>query len=114
MNTFEFSTCSSLMCGVDAIQELPDLLKRLAVERALIVTDPGLMTTGIVDRVAALFDASATDVIIYSEVEADPPEAVVLRAAQFAREAKITGVIGLGGGSSLDVAKQVGVASLSR
>ncbi len=113
MNTFEFSTCSSLMCGVDAIQELPDLLKRLAVERALIVTDPGLMTTGIVDRVAALFDAGATDVIIYSEVEADPPEAVVLRAAQFAREAKITGVIGLGGGSSLDVAKLISVLACS-
>ncbi len=109
MNTFEFSTCSSLVCGVDAISELPALLKSLDVDKVLVVTDPGLLNTGIVSRVEELLFAGDVACSIYSDVQADPPEAVVLHAARFAKDEKITGVVGLGGGSSMDVAKLIAV-----
>jgi len=109
MNTFEFSTCSSLVCGVDAVTELPAMLKGLGVSKALVVTDPGLLNTGIVSRVCEFLDAAGMAFTVYSDVQADPPEAVVLSAAEFARDETINGVIGLGGGSSLDVAKLISV-----
>ena len=113
MNTFEFSTCSSLVCGVDAVTELPAMLKGLGVSKALVVTDPGLLNTGIVLRVCEFLDAAGMAFTVYSDVQADPPEAVVLSAAEFARDETINGVIGLGGGSSLDVAKLISVLAAS-
>lgn len=113
MNTFEFSTCSSLVCGVDAVTELPAMLKGLGVSKALVVTDPGLLNTGIVSRVCEFLDAAGMAFTVYSDVQADPPEAVVLSAAEFARDETINGVIGLGGGSSLDVAKLISVLAAS-
>lgn len=113
MNTFEFSTCSSLVCGVDAVTELPAMLKGLGVSKALVVTDPGLLNTGIVSRVCEFLDAAGMAFTVYSDVQADPPEAVVLNAAEFARDETINGVIGLGGGSSLDVAKLISVLAAS-
>ena len=58
MNTFEFSTCSSLVCGIGAIDELPSRLKSLGVTKALIVTDPGLLSTGIVAQACDSLAAS--------------------------------------------------------
>ena len=109
MNTFEFSTCSSLVCGIGAVGELPSRLKSLGVTKALIVTDPGLLSTGLVAQACDSLAASDMPFTIYSDVQADPPEAVVLSAAAFARDQQIDGVIGLGGGSSMDVAKVVSV-----
>lgn len=109
MNKFEFSTCSSLVCGIGAIDELPSRLKSLGVNKALIVTDPGLLSTGIVAQVSDFLEASDLSFTIYSDVQADPPEAVVLSAAVFARDQQIDGVVGLGGGSSMDVAKLIAV-----
>ena len=109
MNTFEFSTCSSLVCGIGAINELPLRLKSLGVTKALIVTDPGLLSTGIVAQACDSLAASDMPFTIYSDVQADPPEAVVLSAAAFARDQQIDGVVGLGGGSSMDVAKLIAV-----
>ena len=92
MNTFEFSTCSSLVCGIGAIDELPSRLKSLGVTKALIVTDPGLLSTGIVAQACDSLAASDMPFTIYSDVQADPPEAVVLSAAAFARDQQIDGV----------------------
>lgn len=69
------------------------------------------MATGIVDRARRALEAQGCVVTVFTKVVADPPDHVVLDAATAAGDA--TGVIGIGGGSSLDVAKLVAALNAS-
>lgn len=104
---FTFNTTRSVRFGAGVLGELPALALPLTGPRVLIVTDPGMMGTGIVDRAVALLRDAGMETTLFGDVQADPPEAVVLAAVDAAREAGAGGIIGLGGGSSLDVAKLV-------
>jgi alcohol dehydrogenase len=75
----------------------------------LIVTDAGFLRTGLVDAPIASLRESNLTVTVFSDVIADPPEAVVLQAVENARKNEVDIVIGLGGGSSMDVAKLIAV-----
>jgi alcohol dehydrogenase class IV len=73
-----------------------------------------MMGTGIVDRALGILTSAGVEVTLFSEVEADPPEAVIHKATERARAAAAEGVVGLGGGSSLDVAKLVSLLAMGR
>ncbi|MEO2037834.1 MAG: iron-containing alcohol dehydrogenase, partial [Martelella sp.] len=107
MNKFAFNTAKSIRFGVGALEELPTLVKAQIGDRIMLVTDPGMMATGIVDRAVDLLRDGGIAVELFGDVEADPPEHVVLSAVAAARSSDAKGVVGLGGGSSLDVAKLV-------
>jgi alcohol dehydrogenase class IV len=114
MNPFTFNTSKSIQFGVGALERIGDLAKAHIGERVMLVTDPGMMSTGIVDRALQILAAAGVSVELFKEVAADPPEAVILKAAEQAKAADIAGVIGLGGGSSLDVAKLVSLLALGK
>jgi alcohol dehydrogenase len=73
------------------------------------VTDPGLWKTGILESPKRSLEACGIVVHMFADVVADPPETVVLSAVEKARAVDADVVIGLGGGSSMDVAKLVAV-----
>ena len=77
--------------------------------RALVVTDPGFLQTGLVAAPVHSLEHHGMSVQVYSGVVADPPEAVVRLAVEFARAHDADIIIGLGGGSSMDVAKLIAV-----
>lgn len=107
MLRFQFHAPPHILCERGAALRLAPLLQGQGCAHAFVVTDPGLVRAGMVDApVAALRDAGLR-VTVYDQVEADPPEHVVLAATAAARAAGADGVIGLGGGSSLDTAKLV-------
>lgn len=110
-NAFGFSTVPNMVCELGAAKRLGALAAQYfpAARHALIVTDAGFLKTGLVDAPADSLRAANMAVSIFSDVVADPPEAVVLQAAADARASKIDLVIGLGGGSSMDVAKLIAV-----
>lgn len=110
-NPFGFSTVPNILCELGSSQRLGALVAQQfpAARNALLVTDAGFLKTGLVDAPAASLKAANLSVHICSDVVADPPEAVVLKAAATARADKIDIVIGLGGGSSMDVAKLIAV-----
>ena len=71
------------------------------------VTDAGILQFNLhLDALASLA-AAGVQVTLYSDVQADPPDHVVLAAAEQAIAAGVDGVIGYGGGSSMDVAKLI-------
>lgn len=78
-------------------------------KRALIVTDPGFLRTGLIDTPRANLEQHGLAVQVFADVVADPPEAVVLAAVDYARAQDTDIVIGFGGGSSMDVAKLIAV-----
>ncbi|MGZ5199462.1 MAG: iron-containing alcohol dehydrogenase [Telluria sp.] len=77
--------------------------------RVLIVTDAGLLKAGLIEGPRRSLEQHGMTVDVFSEVTADPPEAVVEAAVARAREFQADLVIGLGGGSSMDVAKLAAV-----
>lgn len=114
MQTFVFNTTRSIEFGAGALSKLGDIARARFGSRALLVTDPGMMRTGIIDKALAILKAAGVEVTLFADVEADPPEAVIHAATDAARAAGVDGVIGLGGGSSLDVAKLVALLAVGR
>ena len=86
------------------VTRLPVLLDGLNVVRPLLVTDRGLMDTGLVARVAGLL---AGKPMVFAETPANPTEDAVDAAFALYGEAGCDGIVALGGGSSIDLAKAV-------
>lgn len=107
MMDFVFETTPKLVCEAGAATRLGEMARELGIRRALIVTDAGLVAAGLLESVQAGFRAAGTVCTLFSDVVADPPEQSVALAVQAARDAGADGVIGVGGGSSLDTAKLV-------
>jgi len=91
-----------------AIQGLADELKAVGIERPLIVTDKGLAAAGILGTVRAGLPNSLP-VAVYDATPANPTEMAVEDALEIYRAEGCDGLIALGGGSSMDLAKAVGV-----
>lgn len=107
MNPFVFSTTSQIVFKPGAATAIGEIVKARLGTRVMFVTDPGLRKLGLCDPALASLAASGVEVTLFDGVEADPSLATVQNAAQTAKAANVTGVIGFGGGSSLDVAKVV-------
>lgn len=108
---FSFSTVAHIVSELGAANKLGEHIAQRfpTVKRALLVTDPGFLKTGLVEAPATSLRTAGIDVSIYSNVVADPPEQIVLEAVAAARQHRSDIVIGLGGGSSMDVAKLIAV-----
>lgn len=109
MQGFEFNTVAKIVCGAGSALELAGQCQRLGISHPLLVTDPGLVSIGLVQPAIEALGASGITVALFDQVREDPPEATVLAAAELGREKGVNGVIAIGGGSSMDVAKVVAV-----
>lgn len=106
--SFDFATVPRLRVQRGGAHRLGAQLAELGVQRPLLVTDPGLRAL-----VEPLLPALGTAVRVFDGVQADPPVAVIEQALAAARAHGADGVLGIGGGSSLDVAKLVALLARS-
>ena len=104
---FAFATVSRIIFGEGVIAPIGEIGRPLLGARAILLTDPGLRAIGLIDPALHALEAAGIETLIFSDVESDPPEKVIEAAVRAAREFSAEGVIGLGGGSSMDVAKLV-------
>lgn len=107
MTPFIFNTTKSLVFETGASARLSEVAGQTLGKSVLLVTDPGLRQLGLADPAIASLEAAGHSVAVFDKVEADPSRDTLLQAVEFGREAGATGVLGFGGGSSLDVAKLV-------
>ncbi len=105
--SFVFATPPRLVCGAGTLSTLTESALALLGPRIMIVTDRGVVDCGLLERLLTVLRESGCAWQVFDGVVADPPEDVVLSAAEMARAYKATGVIGFGGGSPMDVAKLV-------
>ena len=91
--------------GIGASNRLAEALDRLTGGEVLVITDKGLVAAGIVDRLCRLMESAGRRVNVFDEVEQDPEIDVAQKAIDFARLHDPNVIVGIGGGSPLDVAK---------
>jgi alcohol dehydrogenase len=109
MSHFQFQTVSNIISGLGSIYELKHLLQQQPYKKLLLVTDAGMIQQQLHLAIIEILETIQLDYVIYSSVQADPPEHIVLDAVQFAKNEKADIVLGFGGGSSLDVAKIIAI-----
>lgn len=107
MQGFEFSSTKSIYCQPGSLAKLGEFCDSLAIKNLLIVTDHGIVECGIIDKIQQPLSSVGCVYEVFSDVVADPSETIVLAAVKQAKQFKVDGIIGLGGGSSLDTAKLV-------
>ena len=104
---FTFNTPPSIRFGEGLLDEIGPMLAADDHQTALIVTDVGMMATGIGDRALSSLAASGITTGLYTDVEADPPEADEHAEEDAASAAAAGMIIDIGGGYSLAVATLV-------
>ena len=96
-----------LVHGSGAVTRLGEVLHELGVTRPLLVTDPGVAAAGLAERALEYLDGAP----VYDGVRPNPDIALIDEGAALYAESGCDGLVGLGGGSSLDTAKSIGVVA---
>src|SRR5215469_1943797 len=87
--------------GGGALAELPAMLRRLGLDRPLVVTDPYIASCGIFDQATALLESAQIRCSVFSETVPDPTTTVVETGTRLLVEGGFDSLIALGGGSSI-------------
>lgn len=104
---FSFTTVSNIVSAYGARHQLGEQATRLGIHHLLLVTDAGIIQHGLhLDTLHCLAQLNI-QVTVYDQVEADPAEEIIINAVALAKANAIDGVMGFGGGSSMDVAKLI-------
>lgn len=109
MSHFQFQTVANIISGLGSIGELKALLHAGGYKKLLLVTDGGIIQQQLHAPIIEILDTLQLHYVVYSKVQADPPEHIVFDAVAFAQQQQIDIVLGFGGGSSLDVAKIIAI-----
>src|SRR2546429_3499908 len=102
---FDFHPRTRLIFGVNAVERVGGLARELGAKIVLVVTDPGIVTAGHVDRVEHILQSCGLGVVVFAEVHENPTTRDVDKCLEIAKAAGIDTIVGLGGGSSMDTAK---------
>jgi len=105
LTAFNYRPRTQLIFGSGAVERIGELAKELPAKRILLVTDSGIVSAGHAGQVTQLLEAAGLTVTCFDEVEENPSTSCVDRCVEAARRGNIDGIIGLGGGSSMDTAK---------
>ncbi|MEF8842761.1 MAG: hydroxyacid-oxoacid transhydrogenase [Haloarculaceae archaeon] len=108
-SVWEFSIADNVTFGVGAVEEVSDAVAERGASSVLVVTDRGVAEAGVLDTVTdALGDV---EYAVFDEVDPDPSLDVFENAVEVANESDPDAVVGVGGGSSMDVAKTTGIVA---
>lgn len=104
---FTFNTTPQIVFAPGSAARLGTIAAARLGASVLLITDPGLRRLGLCDPAIANLQATGSAVTVFDAVEADPSLATLMAATAAGRAAAVTGIVGFGGGSSMDVAKLV-------
>jgi aldehyde:ferredoxin oxidoreductase len=98
-----------VMLGAGVARNMGQRIKQLKVKKIFLVTDPFMFKSGRAEEIKKILEASGITTVIFAEVEPDPPIELIERAGTLYKETGCDGILGLGGGSSMDTAKTLGL-----
>ena len=95
--------------GAGAIREIVPEFKNRGFKKAFVTTDPGLLQFGVTAKVTDLLDEAGIAYHLYSNIQPNPTIENVQAGVKAFREAEADCIIAIGGGSSMDTAKAIGI-----
>lgn len=98
-----------VLFGNGSSKALGEKAKAMQVTKMLVVCDPGIVKTGIISNILDILHREGIETIVFDKVLPDPPDTIINEAGQLAAREGVDGILGVGGGSSLDSAKAVNV-----
>jgi alcohol dehydrogenase len=107
--TFSFTGAKQIIFGCGSLLNLADSVKELNARNPLIVMDKNLAKTGLLEKIADILKPQGIRLAVFDKVEPEPPIELADEGTKVALKNKCDSVIGVGGGSSMDVAKAVAV-----
>jgi alcohol dehydrogenase len=106
---FTINSKSRVVFGHNASDQTGEQTKALGCSKVLCVYDQGVKDAGLVDPIVKNLEEAGLEVVRFGGVLADPPDTMVNECADIARRERVDGIVGVGGGSTLDTAKAVNV-----
>lgn len=113
MQSFSFQTTRSVLSEVGATEKIGGMMADMGCRKVAFITDQMIVDLGLAKPALESLDKAGIAVWTFTDVVADPPEDMVLRAVNKARDEGVDGVVSVGGGSSMDTAKLVAVLAQS-
>ncbi len=107
MNHFDFQSLTRVIFGDGEFMRLGELSRELGFSRALLAADGGMVSCGYVAAATDLLRGAGIEVFAFHDFSENPDSGMVERGRVLAAEWRIDGIIGLGGGSSMDCAKGI-------
>src|SRR5262249_29324150 len=105
--TFTFHSASQLIFGRDAVLQLGEIVRQLSAERVFVVTDKALSKAGLAELVCRPLREVGLHIEVFDVGLPEPPIALAVSCAAQARSFGSQAILGLGGGSNMDLAKIV-------
>ncbi|WP_309862462.1 iron-containing alcohol dehydrogenase [Desmospora profundinema] len=105
----EFVMPTKVVSGIGVSENTGEEVKALGVSKAMIVTDKGLYQAGIVDPIANSLKEAGIDVTVFHDIQGEPDTELVAKGSATFKEQECNGLVAVGGGSSMDTAKAIGV-----
>lgn len=109
LDRFDFILPTSIYFGNGRSKEAGKVALALKGTKAMIVTDKGIVSAGLIKGIRQSLIEEKIEVTIFDEVEPNPRDTTVQKGSEIAKSAEIDILIAVGGGSSIDVAKAIGV-----
>ena len=103
-----------LIFGEGAIDLLPQYVLNFNASRVFIVTDQGVIETGLLDRLTTMLCDIGIDFSVFSGLQANPRDSEVMEGARQYKDSGSDVIVALGGGSPMDCAKAIGIVSTNR
>ncbi len=94
---------------IDSVEDIPQVLNKEKSDSVLLITDSGIRKLGLTNHLESVLKTAGIKLTIYDKTVANPTTVNIEEAAELYRQNKCNGIIGFGGGSSMDCAKATGV-----
>jgi alcohol dehydrogenase class IV len=105
---------SALVVGRGASREVATHAKRLGAKRALLVTDPFLVQSGVAEQIISCLQSSGISVRVFSDIQPDPTVQNVHDGLRILAESGSELIVALGGGSPIDAAKAISIMTTNQ
>ncbi|MEA5113285.1 MAG: iron-containing alcohol dehydrogenase [Geobacteraceae bacterium] len=110
---FGFFTPPVALMGLGAVDQVGEEVKKLGAKKALLVTDKGLSKAGVAAQVVKLVEAAGVQVVLFDGAEPNPTDNNVADGLKVYQSNNCDSLISLGGGSSHDTTKGIGIVATS-
>jgi alcohol dehydrogenase len=107
--TFSVNQPTRILFGVNAVKQIGEVIAGLGGHRVFLVADPGLKQAGIIKQAEDLLDAAKIPYTLFDKVTPEPGLKLADLGLKLAKKHKTDCVVGIGGGSALDIAKAVSI-----